>query len=680
MLIEKSIDGLFVVFRVNAEKRLELLHFSNHPMTRSPEEIQNKWYQAADIHITGRNQNDHHGGKYSGCSSLDTLQYVSHNAQKTGNGELLSFVLRDDQIEATLHYQFYHGISGVRCWTCVKNISGEQVGLEYVGAFSLMGIEEDTPEKELQVFIPHTSWQRDVNWKAYHLHELGFNRTPTLPFSLKRIACSNTGTWSTKEYLPMGGFARKESVLLWQIENNGSWYWEISDLANEIYLKISGPNERENGWYKELAPGETFEGVKSSVMIGNDFNDAMAQMSAYRRNIIRKTPADQNFPVIFNDYMNCLNADPTEEKEYPLIDCAAQAGAEYYVIDGGWYADGEWWDSVGEWQPCGWRWPNGIKRVFDYIRAKNMVPGLWLEIEAMGIHCPISDQLTDDCFFMRHGKRVIDHGRYQLDFRNPRVREFANSVIDRVVNEYGVGYIKMDYNIDGGIGTEVNADSFGDGLLQSNRAYLAWITEIQDRYPDLILECCASGGMRMDYASVSQCALYSVSDQTECVETTHVAQQAPTAVLPEQAAIWSYPLATDDLDMVAMNMIGPLLLRMYVSGQLADLDEKQFALVQEAVSCYKSIRQDIAGSVPFYPFGIPCYEDKLFCVGMRSKDKTYLKVWRLDTDEDTLCISMNSQDARVIYPAVNNAVLKINDQTLNITLQNPNSAVLIVME
>jgi alpha-galactosidase len=33
----------------------------------------------------------------------------------------------------------------------------------------------------------------------------------------------------------------------------------------------------------------------------------------------------------------------------------------------------------------------------------------------------------------------------------------------------------MDYNINAGIGTETGAGSFGDGLLQYNRAYLAWL-------------------------------------------------------------------------------------------------------------------------------------------------------------------------------------------------------------
>ena len=122
----------------------------------------------------------------------------------------------------------------------------------------------------------------------------------------------------------------------------------------------------------------------------------------------------------------------------------------------------------------------------------------------LGIHCPIANQLPDDWFFMRHGKRVIDHGRYQLDFRNPAVREFADGVIRRLVEEYGAGYIKMDYNINAGIGTQRAADSAGDGLLSHNRAYLEWLDHIFIIYPDLIIENCGSGGMRINDALLTR--------------------------------------------------------------------------------------------------------------------------------------------------------------------------------
>lgn len=72
---------------------------------------------------------------------------------------------------------------------------------------------------------------------------------------------------------------------------------------------------------------------------------------------------------------------------------------------------------------------NGMGEVFDYIRQKGMKPGIWLEPEVMGINCPILYKFTDDCFFTRHGKKVIDHGRYHFDFRNKKVTDFLNGVL-----------------------------------------------------------------------------------------------------------------------------------------------------------------------------------------------------------------------------------------------------------
>ena len=65
-----------------------------------------------------------------------------------------------------------------------------------------------------------------------------------------------------------------------------------------------------------------------------------------------------------------------------------------------------------------------------------MIPGIWLEIEVMGIHSPKAEQMPEDAFFMRHGKRVYDRSRFQLDFRSPAVIAHADEVIDRVIRDW----------------------------------------------------------------------------------------------------------------------------------------------------------------------------------------------------------------------------------------------------
>ncbi len=670
-MLDFSQEDIKMIFEVTDENTVALVNFSNKSFADNNKKL--KWCNICDVHISGENHNDHHGAKHTGTWGGLTLKYESHKYYENELGKKLEFELKNEQIKAVVHYQFYKGISAVRAWTVVTNISNKIIGLEYISSFCYTGIEETG----VKVSVPHNAWEQEVDWEEYSLSDLGVERI--IPFSTKRISISNTGTWSTKEYLPMGAVRNEETAYLWQIEANGSWQWEISDISNMLYLKLSGPNEQENGWYKELAPGESFESIKACIAIGADFNDALRQLTKYRRQIFENNEPNSRLPIIFNDYMHCLWADPTTEKMIPVIDRAAEVGAEYYCMDAGWYADGYWWETVGEWMPQEKRFPNGIKEVFDYIKSKGMVPGIWLEIEAMGIECPILNQFDDECFFMRHGKKVIDHGRYQLDFNNEKVRQFATSVIDRLVSDYGVGYIKMDYNIEGGLGTEVGANSFGDGLLEHNRAYLDWISEIEDKYPDLILESCSSGGMRMDYATLSKYHIQSLTDQEGYQYIGYIAAGAATAVLPEQAAIWSYPVASDDKDAVAFNMTSSMLQRIHLGGQITELSEKSFNLVKEALDCYRRIRADIPNSIPFYPLGLPKYGKDIACVAFDCKDCIRLCVWCFK-DSKKVNIPIKGTDLEVLYPSDTDAEVKLTDDGVSLIFQKAYSSVVIEIE
>lgn len=243
-----------------------------------------------------------------------------------------------------LHYQFYTGSCGARVWTEVSNICDHNVGIEYISSFSLVNVCGGEIDK---LWIPHNSWMREADWKGYTLLELGLDKTSAISTTTKRISFPNTGTWSTKEFLPIAAVECKNETLIWQIENNGSWQWELGDIVNALYLKTSGPTENENHWHKELKPGEVFTGVATGVAVGDSLNGAISALTVYRRNIVRKNSSDAKLPVIFNDYM-CIRADPTTEKMIPIIDKAAQAGAEYYCMDAGWYTIGGWWGKVGE--------------------------------------------------------------------------------------------------------------------------------------------------------------------------------------------------------------------------------------------------------------------------------------------------------------------------------------------
>lgn len=673
-------NQVFMQWEIREDDSLKLLHFGAKPLNREDivEEAVPEGFPFIGMNLSGFDRPyERHGNKYIVTAPGYRMKYVEHQDGRNRLGRLLEIHTMDEetQVHVRSYLQFYDGLSIVRIWHRVENLGKEAQTLEYISNFHYEGIEKEGSlprDEKLRIWIPHNSWQRELNWKSYTFAQLGMEQVQ--PAAIQRssgmIRVSNTGNWSAKEYLPMAFLENTQAGtgLFWQIEHNGSWHWEIGDQNGHLYLAIGGPNEIYSHWSKVLRPGEAFETVKAAVGVTDQGLDgAMGTLTEYRRKIRRKNEDNEKLPVIFNDYMNCLWGKPEAEKEIPLIEAAAEAGCEYFCIDAGWYADGDWWDNVGEWKESALRFPEGMKKTTDYIRSFGMVPGVWLEPEVMGIYCKKAAQVPDDWFFVRHGKRVYDRSRFQLDYRNPHVREYMTGVVDRLVQEYGVGYIKTDYNIEPGIGTELYASSCGDGMLEHERCYLQWLDSLWEKYPELIIENCSSGGLRMDYAMLSRCSIQSTSDQDDFIKYAVIAANAPAGVTPEQAAVWTYPMnheepvSEEDLrEETIFNMVNAMLLRIHQSGHLAELDEERKNLVKEGIRVYKSIRGDIPHMKPFWPLGLADYEDTWVSMGLVSqeKKKAYLAVWKRKDGPEQIELPLKEQltrrknvTVRCIYPA-----------------------------
>ena len=697
-------NGIYMTFVINGEEiRLVNLSDTDAFEEEMNETLQNNGF-LVEYQETGMGSSDHRGRKHIGCNPGCWMKYKDFKDSRNEFGRKIEVTQEYEGVELVSHYQFYDGLKVIRSWTQVINNSDQTREIEYVSSFAYFFASYGGLtgwEKKMKLYQASNSWYDECRWSGHTFPELGLNPI-NLAQSTKRIYLQSEGSWSTGENLPMGCLRNEETGLeyLWEIEHNGSWYWETAeslgtmfsqddhnlmitscgDQLGEIYFQLSGPTEWESQWHKSLKPGQTFVSVPAAVAVMNGkFEDSFAEMVQYRRRIRRKNEDNEKLPVIFNDYMNCLFGDSTTEKLLPLIDAASEAGCEYFVIDCGWYTDNNWWAGVGEWQPSKRRYPGGIDEPIQYIRDKGMIPGLWLEVEVVGFDCPHFENIPDSWFFKRHGKTVSDQCRYQLDFRNPQVQEYATKVIDRMVNDFGVGYIKMDYNINSGIGTEVDSDSLGDGLLEHNRAYLSWLDSIFEKYPDLVIENCGSGGLRMDYAMLSRHSIQSSSDQTDYIKNACIAASSATAVNPEQCAIWSYPMSGQGREETAVNMVNAMLLRIHQSGHLGKLPKEQLDIVREGIEVYKSIRKDIKDAVPFWPTGLPQFSDPWFTFGLNCGDHAYLAVWRINGDE-TLHMALpetmkHYTAAELIYPsfAEDQAVIFAN-RTLSVRLKNGKTA------
>ncbi|HEY4850064.1 MAG TPA: glycoside hydrolase family 36 protein [Streptosporangiaceae bacterium] len=618
-----------------------------------------------DVIITGAGRS-WSGSRYAESVVGHRFRYVRHEEHADRPWRQLRVELDDPVtgLRAEVFYQVLDGCGALRSWVCLTNDGAQPVTVESVtsllaGALPVQPGDEGLADCD--VLWADNDWLAEGRWQRRALRDALPDLDGRVPRANPRgrFGLTSEGSWSSGEYLPMGAVVNRRTghAWAWQIEHNGGWHWQVGEFAARpgedgppgeggptseeggppgesvggAYLALLGPTDSEHQWRLPLAPGASFTTVPVAVAVSDaGFEGAIARLTACRRAIRRPHEDHRRLPVIFNDYMNTLNGDPTTERLLPLIGAAARVGAEYFCIDAGWYADtGEgWWDSVGRWKPSSTRFPNGIIEVLDRIRAEGMVPGLWLEPEVIGVRSPVADQLPAEAFFARGGERVVEHGRYHLDLRHPEAVKHLDEVVDFLVGDLGVGYLKLDYNINAGPGTDTGGLSAGAGLLEHNRAHLQWLDRVLDRHPGLTIENCGSGGMRVDYAMLSHFQLQSTSDQQDHLRYAVIAAAAPAAMAPEQAAIWAYPQPGFTDDEIAFTLCSAMLGRIHLSGHIDQMSRPQRALVAGAVEVYKGLRADLARAVPFWPLGLPRWTDSRVALGLRAPGATYLVAWR----------------------------------------------------
>lgn len=615
------------------------------------------------LHITGEDRNEHHGAKLTGASASERLRFVRKSESEIPGGRVLTIEQHDPvrNLKVESVYEFNDFSPVIRRYTILTNMGSENVGIEYLSSAILnnyANITTGSPLDNLLIHYAYNSWKQEAQWKCSKPSELGWEENGA--FNINGLFFTNTGSWSTVKYLPMAMIENTKAGItwFWQIEHNGSWHFEMSTYSNpSTYLYLGGPDEEHHHAWKNLKPGESYRTVPVALgCVEGGMDEAVEALTTYRRKVLLNGSTEKaGCPVIFNDYMNCLDGDPTTEKELPLIDAAAKAGCDYFVIDAGWYAERNenWWDAVGLWQPSKTRFPGGLTDLLSKIKNKGMKPGLWLEIEVAGVNSPLKNK-PDSWFMMRHGQRIIDHGRYLLDFRNPDVIAHADEVVNRLTDTYGASYIKMDYNVNSLMGTDSGSESFGQGLLEHNRAVTEWYRKVNARHPGLVVENCGSGGCRMDYAMLSTTQIQSSSDQTDYRKYPSIVVGALAAVIPEQLAVWSYPLQDGNAKEASFNMVNAMLCRIHQSGHLGNLPEESLAQVTKGIQVYKkSIAPYISEAVPFFPLGMPSMADKQspVSVGLKTGSKRFIAAWRLEGSNTVTIPGYGDGDVKLLYPA-----------------------------
>ncbi|MBQ9543955.1 MAG: alpha-galactosidase, partial [Clostridia bacterium] len=599
-----------------------------------------------------------YGLNYS--SETSKLRYAGHRIE----GDTLSLVLSGEKVEITTFFDVFPGTDAFRVRRSYKNVSADDVRLESAPTFGFKFADRALADCREMFFHRFSNTRYSECLPVVEsFHRLGlFNANTT--FHLE-----NCGNASARENVPQciledrknGGF------LMVQVESMGGWFFEISSSGNSFILQTGGSCALYNAWSRTLAPGEVYETVPVAVSNGKTLNEVLSQMTLYRRAIRTFCEADRKLPVIFNEYMHLSWDSPFASRTAALAPCIASLGCECYVIDCGWHDPPSADTTVGMYRLFGtWfedreRFPDGIKSVSDLMHSLGMKFGLWIAPEVVGSeNKKMLEYYGDECFIHRGGVKLSNGTGYLLDFSHPKVVDYMTRTIDRMVTEYGCDYIKFDGcpNPRFGPDSEVCA---GEAMERSNDAFFAWAKSMTERHPNVIFEDCFGGGERMDYRMLSSFSLISTSDQTRADRYFYISANALACVLPEQAAVWSYPVESGFLkedpdsavspERVVFNMVNALIGRIHLASRLDLLGKEKLDLVREGIELYKKLVSEKLKALPYLPRGYADFGDSFAASGLKTDGKVYLFVWKLGGGDEVLDLpEITPLGARVIYP------------------------------
>lgn len=454
------------------------------------------------------------------------LRYVSH----TVDGDCLSVLLRDTvyPIEVTLVYQTWGDLPLIGRSAVICNTGSEPICLDTArsGIFHLPG---------------------GRNWRVTHFTgQWGaeYQKNQTI-LTQSRLVLENSRLTA----------AAAESTPFFALDEDG----KSTETMGEVYfgaLRWSGDYQiiltSQYGHDTDVVAGVSDETSRIALAGGESFttpgfvggysNRGFEHMSEilydwqFDYTLPRgdkKDKAHGEFPIIYNSWYP-YEFDVDEERLVQLIPKAAYAGAELFVIDDGWMK-GRINEKcgLGDWVVDPARFPNGLGYIADEAHRHGMMFGIWVEPEMVDPDSDLYRAHPDWILCEPNRERTLSRNQCVLDMSRDDITDWVIDWLDRLIIDAKLDYLKWD----------MNRYVSETGLFARERAvavkYMRNIERIwkhlNQRFPDLLLENCASGGGRADFGMAPYADRINRSDNADPVDVMVLHEGFTTLFVPKLA-------------------------------------------------------------------------------------------------------------------------------------------------
>lgn len=275
------------------------------------------------------------------------------------------------------------------------------------------------------------------------------------------------------------------------------------------------------GGSEYLFPGElslsTGESYASPWIYGAYANGLDAQAARFHEWLrARPQHPTRPRPVTLNVW-EAVYFDHRLDKLVELADRAAAIGVERYVLDDGWFGDRRSDNAgLGDWVVSTAAWPDGLSPLIDHVNGLGMEFGIWFEPEMVNMDSDVARAHPE--WVMGPGERLPTESRQQqvLNLSIPEAYEHIRDQMVALLEEYPIAYIKWDHNRD-----LLEAATRSTGRAAVHHQTLATyrlMAELKERFPELEIESCSSGGARVDLGVLEHTDRVWTSDDIDPLE------------------------------------------------------------------------------------------------------------------------------------------------------------------
>ena len=464
--------------------------------------------------------------KQKNGSKITNFEYQSHeifNGKKKLDGLPATYVEDDSEaqsLEITLYdavidteivlsYCIYESLPVI-----VRNAKFINKGKNNIILNRALSASVDLPDSSYEMIHLAGAWSRERHVKTRRL-EHGIQGI----YSMRGI--------SSSEHNPFIALKRPDAtefngeVYGFSLIYSGNHIEQVEVDTHDSTRVIIGIHPDTFEW--PLAEGEVFQTPEAVLVYSDSGLNKMSQTfhKLYRTRLVRGKWRDQVRPILVNNW-EATEMDFTEEKVLNIAKAGKELGIELFVLDDGWFGSRDHDKAgLGDWYVTNFeKLPDGIIGLANKIVEMGMKFGLWFEPEMVNKDSDLYREHPDWIIATPERRSSPSRNQYVLDFSRKEVVDYIYSLIEKVLFEAKISYVKWDMNRYITECYSVSKSAVGQGkvfheyILGVYRLY----EKLTSRFPNILFESCSSGGARFDPGILYYAPQTWTSDCTDAIE------------------------------------------------------------------------------------------------------------------------------------------------------------------